>query len=318
MNKYIFNFFDTSGPILLSTFCEYFNLNRYDVQKYFNSINYDCLTASKIVKDLNLNLSLYDSSNVDIVCRHLTTATPSGLESINKKGLLDLKSMLETDTPLSRFLSKHKIFVDVQNKQLKIEDFTFPITSYGEECPSCMRGKDSICTSYSRCDLRKNIDDLGRKLYKYCATVEFFINADLDSMERYSCIKYHPEILCTLDNICNETNSSNFTRGTLGSKWLTQSLKRYILEFSTTLSEMETYETFDAVEWFKSNGACIVKSGYSYKEYLDGAVPKRIFDNIELISLFISIYFYNSEKLGSLLPDKCIAPSELNIIEVYN
>lgn len=318
MRDLIFNFFNSSGVLLLSQFCKYFNLNRCDVQKYFTSVNRDDLTASKIVKDFNLNLSLYDSSKVKFICRHMTTATTSGLKSINEKGLLDLKSMLETNTPLSQFLSEHKIFVDVQNKQLKIEDIIYPITSYGEKCTYSMCEKDTICTGYYRCKLREKIDNLGRKLYKYGATVEFFINANLDEIKGYSCVKYHPEILCTLDDICKQANPIKFTGYTLRSKWVKQDLKCYIIEFDATLSEMETYEFHNAVHWFKSYGTCIRKSGYSFEEFLDGVVPKQVFDNIKLISLFISIFFYNSEELGSLLPGKCVAPSNLTINEVDN
>ena len=67
---------------------------------------------NEIVKDLNIKLNMSYSSNVKIKCRHMTTSTEEGLESFRKNGLLDLKRMLQLNTPLSKFLAKYEILVD--------------------------------------------------------------------------------------------------------------------------------------------------------------------------------------------------------------
>ncbi|MBU3106626.1 hypothetical protein [Clostridium gasigenes] len=91
-------------------------MDKFEAEKYFKNVNPDTLTADVIIEIFRIDLNLHDSSKVKIVCRYMTTAIEEGVKSFKEKGLLDLKRLLQLDTPLSELLAKHKIWVDVDNK----------------------------------------------------------------------------------------------------------------------------------------------------------------------------------------------------------
>lgn len=316
MEEIIFDFFNDNHEIWLSHFCKYFYLNKGEVVKYFNSINPDRLTPNQIIEDLGINLSLHDSSKVKITCRHMTTTTVKGLKSFKEKGLMDLKRILELDTPLSEFLSQHKIWVDVNDRLIKINDEVYPILVYGDVCEECFIKNNTKCSKNSKCDLRKKLECLGSKLYKYGATIECFIYADIEQMERYSTIDRYPEILYTLDDICFKIPNDNSTVYNLCRDWMEEQKKCYVIEYESNLSDMETYAPSNYDDGFGEYDKCIINSGYSYNDYLEGEVKQQVFDNMIFIKWFISIYFYDSEELGSLLPNKCVPSEKIRIMEI--
>ncbi|WP_291650944.1 hypothetical protein [Clostridium sp.] len=313
-----FDFFNDNHKVWLRSFCEYFNLNIKEVDNYFKCIDIDRLTADIIIADLGINLNLYDSSKVKIVCRHMTTTTETGVKNFKEKGLLDLKRMLQLDTPLSEFLTKHRIWVDVDRKYIRVDNKIYPILAYGDSCDECFMNRSVKCTGYSKCDLRKKIEHLALKLYKYGATVECFINATLEGMERYSTINRCPEILDTLDNIYSKIYDYSSTGYMLCNDWLKENRRCYIIEYTSKLSDMETFAPIDYIGSFRSYSKCILNSGYDYDDYIEKKIPQRVFDNMIFIQWFISIYFYDSEKLGSLLPNKYVRADKIKVMEVKN
>lgn len=204
--SYLFDFFNKTQPEWLKSFCGYFRLNERKTASYFTEVNPDELTPGKLTRDLGLKLSEYDSSNLLLVCRHMTTATDSDKNSFTSLGILNLKRMLQEKTPLSEFIETYGINVDVDNRNIVINKRNYPIKSYGEPCDFCFKGRKAPCDAYSKCDPRKNMEHLGLKLYRYGATVEFFIHATIEEMERYSSIRRCPEILQTLDKIASSIN----------------------------------------------------------------------------------------------------------------
>lgn len=318
MGEIIFDFFNDSQKVWLSRFCEYFNLNTKETSEFFKNTDPDILTPNIIVENLGINLDLFDSSKIKIVCRHMTTTTKTGINNFKENGLLDLKRMLELETPLSKFLAKHKIWVDVDRRTIKVENNTYPILAYGEECGECFMNKNVKCTKYSKCGLREKLEHLALKLYKYGATVECFINCTLEGMERYSCITRCPEILDTLDNIYSKALNRYTTGYMLCSDWAKDNRSCYVIEYVSKLSDMETYAPNDYIASFRTYSKCIVNSGYDYDDYLEKNIPQRVFDNMIFIQWFISIYFYDSEILGSLLPNKCVSADEMKIMEVID
>lgn len=106
-----FNFFDDSATELMEKFCEYFRLDKETVIDYFTTVNPDILTPEVLVRKFGLNLNEYDSSELQIICRHMTTAEEDDLETFMDKGILDLRTMLQEDTPLSAFLAQRNIKV---------------------------------------------------------------------------------------------------------------------------------------------------------------------------------------------------------------
>ena len=201
-----FDFFNDSSTELVEKFCEYFQLDKETVEDYFIRVNPDTLTPETLVRKFDLKLNEYDSSKLQIVCRHLTTSTEDEIQSFVNKGILDLRTMLQENTPLSQFLLEHKIKVDVDEHKIEIKGKNYPILSDHEICPECYNGRERICTGYSRCESFKKITYLATKLYYYDATVECFIHATLDEMKRYSTIDRCPEILNTLDDVRSAVN----------------------------------------------------------------------------------------------------------------
>lgn len=135
-----FNFFEDEKNVLLEKFCQYFRLEKEIVSKYFGMNNLDMLTYVKVVEDLQLKLDDFDSSDVEIVCRHMTTTSEEGIRSFFEYGLLDLRSMLQFDTPLSQHLKKYGVEVKVDEKIIKIDEKDYQILSSQEICENCFNG----------------------------------------------------------------------------------------------------------------------------------------------------------------------------------
>lgn len=316
MTQVLFDFFNETHVEWLKSFCAYFRLSEEVVVSYFDKVNPDELTPGKLTQDLNMNLTDYDSNNLSIICRHMTTASEADKQSFINRGILNLKMMLQEKTPLSDFIKTYGITVNVDNRKMFINQQSYPITSYGEPCEFCFKGRKTPCNAYFKCDPRKNMEHLGLKLYKYGATVEFFIHATIDEMERYSSIRRCPEILQTLDKIVSGINGFSTSAYRMSYDWMKEKTECYILEFSVQLSNMETYAPIDYDRAWYEISDCLEQSSYNYDDYYERLIPQNVLDNMVFLKWFIGIYFYDSEELGSLLPDRCVEPDEIRIIEI--
>lgn len=316
MERILFDFFNESHSKWLKDFCDYFRLSENIVASYFDSVNPDELTPGKLARDLNIYLIDYDSSNLSISCRHMTTTSKIGKESFLTHGILNLKKMLQEKTTLSDFIKNYGITVNVDKRQMFINQKVYPITSYGEPCEFCFEGRKMPCNSYFKCDIRKDMEHLGLKLYKYGATVEFFIHATIDEMERYSSIRRCPEILQTLDKIISSINGFSTSPYKMSYDWMREKTECYILEFPVRLKDMETYAPIDYERAWYEIKDCLEQSGYNYNDYCERMIPQNLLDNMIFLKWFISVYFYDSEELGSLLPGKCVEPDEIKIIKI--
>lgn len=317
MKRILFDFFNETHTEWLKSFCTYFGLSEEIAVSYFEEVNSDELTAGKLIRDLSINLADYDSNNLSIICRHMTTASRVDKEGFRIHGVLNLKKMFQEKTPLSDFIKAYGITVDVENRKMYINQQPYPITSYGEPCEFCFKGRKMPCEAYDKCDPRKDMERLGLKLYKYRATVEFFTHATIDKMERYSSIRRCPEILQTLDKIVSSINGFGTSAYKMSYDWMKTKPECYILEFPIRLSSMETYAPIDYdCAWYKISD-CLEQSGYNLDDYYERLIPQNVLDNMVFIKWFISVYFYDSEELGSLLPDLCVEPEEIRrIIEI--
>lgn len=314
MGSVIFNFYNDDRDIWLSSFCKYFKLNKKKVLFYLKNANSNILSPNLLVSDLGLNLNNYNSNTVEIVCRHFTTTLDDTAKSFHTFGLLDLKSVLQSENSLSHFLEEHGIKVNVDDRLLIINSKPYYISLHGEPCTQCFESREKQCGENSRCSLRKSIDNLGLKLYYYEATLEFFIHASFDEMMRYSTISRHPEILYTLDTVLDKL--SNGLKYDLSYDWVKKHKKCFILEFSAKLSDMETFAPISYKTAYNDIYVCIEQSGYDYDDYIDKVIPQTILDNFTLIRWFISVYFNNIKVLGSLLPNKIVEPEKIKVIEV--
>lgn len=215
-----FNFFEDSATELVEKFCIYYRLDSETVADYFATVNPDTLIPEVLVRKFGLKLEEYDSSELQIVCRHMTTGGKDDLESFMKKGILDLRSMLQEETPLSAFLSTHKIKVLVDEHRIEVNGKTYPILENHEQCEECYNGRDRICMGFSKCKSYEELSHLAMKLYFYGATVECFIHATLDEMKRYSTLENYPEILNTLDKVYSAVNGQFSTAYKLSYDWI--------------------------------------------------------------------------------------------------
>lgn len=311
-----FDFFNDGETDLVEKFCRYFELNKKKVVDYFVTVNPDILTPELLVKTFELRLDNYDSNKLQIVSRHMTTASEDEVHSFLELGILDLRTMLQEDTTLSRFLLQHNIKVYVDEHEIEIKGKSYPILGSEETCVECYNGREQICTGYSKCKSFEKLNHLSVKLYFYNATVEFFINASLEQMKRYSTIDKCPEILNTLDNVLSAVNGQFSTTYNLCYDWMSQKKNCYILAFLCRLSDMKTFAPIDYRNAYQDYENLLCSCGYNYSDYMENIVPKRVYDNIFFLKKFISIYFYNSEEYGSLLPKGRILPNNIKLFQV--
>lgn len=311
-----FDFFNDSPTELVEKFCEYFKLDEETVENYFSRVNPDTLTPETLVRKFDLKLNEYDSSQLQIVCRHMTTSTEDEIYSFVDKGILDLRTMLQENTTLSQFLLEHKIKVDVDGRKIEIKGKNYPILSNQEVCPECYNGRERICTGYSRCESFKKLTYLATKLYYYGATVECFIHATLDEMKRYSTIDRCPEILNTLDDVCSAVNGQFSTTYNLCYGWMAKKRKCYVLEYASRWSEMETFAPINYRDAYRDYEGLLYSCGFDFTDYMEETIPKKVYDNITFLRRFISIYFYNAEEYGSLLAGNSVPPETLKVFEV--
>lgn len=246
----------------------------------------------------------------------MTTASEIDKESFLAYGIFNLKKMLQEKTPLSDFIKNYGIAVNVDNRKMFINQKAYPITSYGEPCEFCFKGREMPCNAYFKCDARKDMEHLGLKLYKYGATVEFFIHATIDEMERYSSIRRCPEILQTLDKIVSSIDGFNTSTYRMSYDWMREKTECYILEFPVRLRDMETYAPIDYNRAWYEISDCLEQSGYNYNDYYERLIPQNVLDNMVFLKWFISVYFYDSKKLGSLLPYMCVERDKISIIKI--
>lgn len=195
----------------------------------------------------------------------------------------------------------------------------YPILSNKDSCPYCLNNKNTnICTGYNKCKLRRKLEILSLKLYKYGATIEFFIYSELSNMEGYSTINRYPEILDTIEGISSHIPNNKISKLRLGCDWEKQK-KCYIIEFSSTLSNMETYEPIDYVKAYYNYENAFYVNGYSYDDYINKEIPQNVINNLILVKWFINVYLLDvNEELGSLLPNKCVPADDITIIEIHN
>ena len=309
-----FDFFNDSSTELVEKFCEYFQLDKETVEDYFIRVNPDTLTPETLVRKFDLKLNEYDSSQLQIVCRHMTTSTEDEIYSFVDKGIL--RTMLQENTPLSQFLLEHKIKVDVDEHKIEIKGKNYPILSDHEICPECYNGRERICTGYSRCESFKKITYLATKLYYYDATVECFIHATLDEMKRYSTIDRCPEILNTLDDVRSAVNGQYSPTYNLCYDWMAKKKNCYVIEYASRWSEMETFAPINYRDAYRDCESLLYSCGFDFTDYMEETIPKKVYDNITFLRRFISIYFYNAEEYGSLLAGNSVPPEALKVFEV--
>ena len=140
-DKIIFNFFEDSRTNAVEKLANYFELPLTDVK---TELLYGCSVES-FIQTFKIDLHAYDSSQVSIVGRHITTSSEDELQSFYKKGLLDLKTALSEDTPLFRLLKEHNVHIDVDGKLFTFNGKSIFIESTKTSEHKCFMGHKHVC-----------------------------------------------------------------------------------------------------------------------------------------------------------------------------
>lgn len=207
---------------------------------------------ASFVKKANIKLDAVDVSQVMLHCKHIMTIDDE-FESIKKYGLLPLNKVLAYDTPLHNFLFEHGIDIDVDNRKLFYKGNEVDLYKYDEECKSCFYGGEckkslwfngeptTLTYKNMACDFRKGISVLETKLYTDKSEIEVHLSGKLDDVHGYSCVKYNPEILTTIEQmICKLFKESPH----LESDWRKrQAGEYYCLDFDVNIGDFEAITT---------------------------------------------------------------------------
>lgn len=316
MDHFVFNFFSDKKETVVTNLSAYLGRNRLDVEK---ALEYGCSVES-FIDDLHLDLNALDSSNVSIIGRHVTTSAANGICSIAEKGLLNLAQSIQEDTPLSWFLKRHKIHIDVENKLFSYREKSISIEERKNVEHICFMGRETACMWSFGCEAFQKLSVLGNKLYNLGATLEFFISGTLDQMLSYSTVSKCPEILDTIDQLISAIWRPYATcTYPLCQNWIAKNPICYVIEFEAKLTDMETYNPISYIDAYREISGCFKWSDITYDDYCERRIPQRVFDNRFLILSTISaIVYYSGEEYGSLLPGLSISPEKLKIYEVAN
>lgn len=97
---------------------------------------------------------------------------------------------------------------------------------------------------------------------------------------------------------------------------MNESTKCFLIEFPVRLHEIETYSPIDYEGAWSEIRGCLEKSGFSRYEYLTHKISRNVFGNMVFLKWFVSVYFYDSKEIGSLLPGCYVQPDKLKCVEV--
>lgn len=245
--------------MILDEICNIYNLNSSDVINFIEN-HMDIIDYSMFIEKFSISESNI-VNKIMVKCKHLTRLTCEGLHSLRNQGFLELKSILSnSNSELSKFLNKHNIFINVENKELFINSKKYKI-------------KLSKHT-YNQ-SLELYIEQLYDKLYKI-GTTEFFLSGSNKNILDYSSIYRGPEILVELNNICKEL-SNNFN---LIYDWENNNTKSYIVSFCLPLKDIYI-DSFSNSNTREKIIHLFLKSYFDSEEYghIDNQV---IFNNIKL------------------------------------
>jgi hypothetical protein len=294
----VFNFFNKYKTTI--ALCKYFKLPQKNGQRYFTE-HYptDEITDNRIyldfIRDFNISINEFDTANAFITAKHITTFIDNGL-SIKKYGLLNLKDVLELETPFKQFLEINGIAFDIHNKKIMLN----------ENCIELFRCNDIRPSKYN-----KAINKLHIKLYHDKCETEVFLYGEDSEIGNYPSISQYPEILQDIDNLLIALQQPL----NLANKWAQlQNGRYYILEFDIPITALEHVnekpDSYDECEEFFD------LFGYTPFQFYSNLIPKRFYSNIFLIKNSIDVFFSRKGKsYGQIFPETVIPYNDLRILE---
>ena len=167
----VFDFFSDSKETAITKLSGYLHIPQSKIEQ---ALKYDC-TPESFINELRIDLSAYDSSAVSVVGRHVTTSAEDELLSFHKNGLLDLRTSLQGDTPLSRFLKNHKIQIDVDRKRFDYGRRSVPIEGRKNPNHICFMGREVPCSWLFGCDAFQKLGVLNANCMNWGQPLSFLL-----------------------------------------------------------------------------------------------------------------------------------------------
>jgi hypothetical protein len=275
------------------------------------------------IKKFNIDMKKRYYNKIYITCRHAITVFDE-LEYLKKNGLLNLKQMLQRESPLSLFLLKNHINIDIEKKILNYNNSSYRILHRDEKCNKCIF-EEFQCKSffnnklpdYKSCDYRDKLSFLEGKLYYDKCETEVFIDGTLKDIYGYYSVRYSPEILSTIENI---TYFYDNKMGNLQNKWTNIPNNKYcILEFDSEISNFELISTNGMYERYWEIGDVLESFGYNEVDFIDGNVSPILYQNLFILKRLINNFTWgNGEKYGQLFPTTIIEGNSIRVIRKHN
>jgi len=153
----------TTKADYLGMLCYYFGINIGDIKNYVKVSN-DIKTAYDFIKYFDINMQKDYYYDVFIVCKHFTTIYDS-FSSIKKFGLINLiENLKNKNTSLSRFLIKHGVQINLQNKSIEYKGKTYNLIPYSDSIHDykLLNEEKKLFSDY---DYKDSIEKIYNKLY---------------------------------------------------------------------------------------------------------------------------------------------------------
>lgn len=313
-----FNFFDKD--MLLTSFCKMYELDKDKAMSVVlqAASKFDC--ALYFIEKIGLKVDVIPIDDVWLHCRHITTVSDC-FQSLKRYGLITVNQALTFDTPLKRFLAEHDIEIDIHNFKFTYKDKTIYLHDYQKDCISCYYGNckyhrlnwdGTLDISHKNwCDFRETTRRLSLKLYSDMGEIEVHLSGDKQQVHDYSCVKYYPEILTSIEKLVKEVFKEYVS---LGREWSSQQQgKYYLLSFDTLIRNFEHITSspiFDKHYYTPYFNLC------EHRISSLGEANARFYANIYLITKSIAALTDNlSSTYGQLLPSVKITYDEMDIKE---
>lgn len=308
---------------LRKSFCKFYSIDGRKLRKILKNCDdkYDQLL--EFLKITGIKLDSVDTSNVELRCKHITTINDD-FESLKKFGLMDLNRTLTEDTSLRNFLAEYEIFIDVEEHKFTYKNNIVEIPEYKEDCRKCYYGEckyhkkgwdGSVDLDFKniKCNYRTIMRPLSTKLYFDKGEIEVFLWNTHNKMKNYSCVKWYPEILGTIEQLVNSFFNG---RVNLCGEWAARNMNKfYLLTFDLKINNFE-YITNKAIlteEYYYFNYLEFCNNEY----YLLEDVNSNFWTNSYIISHAISVMNNKSSGVyGQILPGTTVPYEKLKIVEL--
>lgn len=269
-----------------------------------------------------VKLDEVDISNVELHCKHITTAFDE-LKSFQKYGFLTLQKALEYKTPLKSFLEQRGIVFSLETRKVVYKGKDVWFVDGDEECKECFYGtecqhKKSIFSDNETlgyrdyaCPYREAIKVLRSKIYHDEGEIEVHLSGSFKDVHDYSEVKHYPEILNTIERMINKLFDEKVT---LTSDWknLVKG-KYYCLDFDVNIQTFEyiTNSPFNDWSWYTPFLEYCSEEYYSLDD-----VNNNFYGNLYLLSTGIPVICGETPvRYGQLKVDTKIPMEKINIEE---